>query len=90
MLLPQSRKLKMLPLLILPLWLTACATAPAFNASKPATNPCRLIPVPTYDHDFNAALANEIGMAPTEAKFPVALQGCMLTRDAVRACAVSQ
>ncbi len=70
--------------------LSACATAAVSSAAQPATNVCRLIPVPAYDHEFNRKLADEIQAAPIESVFPEAIRGCIATRDAVRACAAGQ
>ena len=63
-----------------------CENPASSVAVAPATNPCLLLPMPAYSPEFNAALADEIQAAPASAKWPVAVQGYIALRDAVRAC----
>jgi len=74
----------MLPLTAV-LWLTGCATAPAFK--PPPTEACRLLPMQQYTAAFNAQLADEVAAATPDAIWPQVVRDYVKLRDAVKACA---
>lgn len=80
-----SPRPRMPRLLIVPLLLAGCATAPA--SEPPPVNACRLLPLQAYSPAFNRRLADEVAAAPPDAAWPGVVGDYVRLRDSVRACA---
>lgn len=69
--------MRSIPLLvILPLLLTGCGVA----------GTCSILPMRSYDPEFEERLADELDMAPAGAAWPMAVVDYAQLRAAVRAC----